>query len=289
MTKPNYQNFIFDLYGTLIDIITDETEPQLWEDLARYMYEEFSVKYTAWGLREAYLKLCAEYEEKLKEILHVDHPEIRLSWVFEKLVNFKHEEPENENEQEVEMTESSDLPFDPKDIRLDPNLEELTDPKIQKLCIYFRERSRDKLELYPGVREVFVAIKKAGKKVFLLSNAQRSFTVKELDDTMLTGCFEDVFISSDKYIKKPQPEFLEMLIEKNELKKEECVMIGNEINCDIGIAAACGIKSVYLNTYDHPKREINADIKKLGITDEALKPTIIQGWKLFEIKKALGL
>ena len=32
----NYENYIFDLYGTLIDIHTDEGEQKLWKALAKY-------------------------------------------------------------------------------------------------------------------------------------------------------------------------------------------------------------------------------------------------------------
>ncbi len=30
----NYQNYIFDLYGTLLDIRTDEDDPLLWDRMA---------------------------------------------------------------------------------------------------------------------------------------------------------------------------------------------------------------------------------------------------------------
>ena len=31
-----YQNYLFDLYGTLVDIHTDEDSPAAWEALARF-------------------------------------------------------------------------------------------------------------------------------------------------------------------------------------------------------------------------------------------------------------
>ena len=33
--KKQYDNFLFDLYGTLVDIHTDEEKDALWEDCAR--------------------------------------------------------------------------------------------------------------------------------------------------------------------------------------------------------------------------------------------------------------
>ena len=32
-----YDNYIFDLYGNLVDIHTNESKPSLWENMARYM------------------------------------------------------------------------------------------------------------------------------------------------------------------------------------------------------------------------------------------------------------
>ena len=31
-----YENYIFDLYGTLVDIHTDEEKTELWEKLAQF-------------------------------------------------------------------------------------------------------------------------------------------------------------------------------------------------------------------------------------------------------------
>ena len=33
---PMYKNYFFDLYGTLVDIRTDEQKPSLWRDLAEF-------------------------------------------------------------------------------------------------------------------------------------------------------------------------------------------------------------------------------------------------------------
>lgn len=35
--RKAYQNYIFDLYGTLVDIHTDEDSPQLWASFALYL------------------------------------------------------------------------------------------------------------------------------------------------------------------------------------------------------------------------------------------------------------
>ena len=47
-----YRDCIFDLYGTLVDIHTDEERPQLWEDLAAW-YQEHGAPYAPEELQAA--------------------------------------------------------------------------------------------------------------------------------------------------------------------------------------------------------------------------------------------
>lgn len=48
-----YQNYIFDLYGTLVDIHTDEDQPAAWAALARF-YSYYGARYAPDELRAAY-------------------------------------------------------------------------------------------------------------------------------------------------------------------------------------------------------------------------------------------
>ncbi len=235
-----YKNYIFDLYGTLIDIHTDEEQPELWRFLAKYLSVNFGKEYEYRKLRNDYLKICKVEEKQLAAKNGSKYPEIRIEWVFRQLIG-------------------SPCPED----------------EMRRLCVAFREQSRDKLVKYDGVSETLEAIKATGGRVFLLSNAQRSFTEKELSDTGLTQYFDDIFISSDMGIKKPDGDFLSQLINKHGLKKEECVMIGNEVLSDIGVASTVGIDAIYLNTYSHTPEEIsrdlkicNADLRKVTIVDD---------------------
>ena len=50
-----YHDCIFDLYGTLVDIRTDETRPRLWEELAAW-YRENGAAYEPEELKEAYFR-----------------------------------------------------------------------------------------------------------------------------------------------------------------------------------------------------------------------------------------
>lgn len=50
---PEYQAYFFDLYGTLIDIHTEEGDHELWEFMAKY-YAYKGAKYGSWELRWRY-------------------------------------------------------------------------------------------------------------------------------------------------------------------------------------------------------------------------------------------
>ena len=69
------KNILFDLYGTLIDIHTDEERVEFWNALARKTkkYKEYNPTL----LRNQYLKICHELSEEKEEIEILD--------VFEKL------------------------------------------------------------------------------------------------------------------------------------------------------------------------------------------------------------
>lgn len=235
-----YDNYIFDLYGTLIDIHTDEEDPALWEKMTDYLKENFAAEYTPKVLRQRYLEICAEEEQNLAKESGAEFPEIKIEKVWVRLV---HEGRSND--------------------------------QIRALCIFFREASRDKLVVYEGVTETLDKLKKMGKGIYLLSNAQRVFTEKELSDSGLSDYFDDIFISSDQGIKKPQKEFLQRLLTKNSLSYEKCVMIGNDIFSDVGVAFKNGMESVFLNTYDFSEKKIDNELSELGVKGSRLMPVIV--------------
>ncbi len=264
--KKEFDNYIFDLYGTLIDIHTDEEQPVLWEKMAQYLERNFGAVYTAKALRKRYLEICKDEEKKLQQKNKAKWPEIRIEDVWVRLIK---EGIDKESADTTDTTDTTDISG-----TTETNLAD--SPEIRKLCVFFRELSRDKLVVYDGVIEVMDKLKASGKGIYLLSNAQRAFTEKELEVAGLTDYFDDIFISSDKGIKKPQREFLEKLIKDNSLISEKCVMIGNDLLSDVGVAFANGINSVFLNTYDYSDKKIDEELTELGIKGSKFMPLIVE-------------
>ena len=84
-----YKNYIFDLYGTLIDINTDESYDDLWEEMANF-YAINNAEYTPLELKEAYHRICKIEEARLiKRHKEIKHHEIDIHNVFKRLYGDK--------------------------------------------------------------------------------------------------------------------------------------------------------------------------------------------------------
>ena len=86
-----YETCIFDLYGTLVDIRTDEEKPGLWEKLALF-YAYHGALYTPDELRNSYRRLTGEMtagQEALRRDAHEAFPEIRIEEVFQAMFRGK--------------------------------------------------------------------------------------------------------------------------------------------------------------------------------------------------------
>lgn len=217
---------IFDLYGTLVDIRTDEEKPELWSALAEH-YAALGAVYTPDALQKAYLRLVHQEEQRLgagSADTHEAHPEIQLEHVFRAM-------------------------FAEKGIPAD-------EATVTAAGRRFRELSMAYIRLYPGVPELLKALRAAGKKIWLLSNAQRMFTAYEMDRLGITECFDGIYLSSDYGCKKPDSRFFRILLEERQIPAGSAVMIGNDGRCDIAGAKAVGLATVYIRSNISPKEAL---------------------------------
>ena len=79
--KYAFKNYIFDFYGTLVDIETDEDSPVLWDTMAQ-IYQSYGANYTGESLKARYKELVQQAEEDLAKEKQVAHPEIDLTVIF---------------------------------------------------------------------------------------------------------------------------------------------------------------------------------------------------------------
>lgn len=241
-----YQNYIFDLYGTLIDIHTDEHSKNFFKKYAKWLRKQgFSFE---WKLfYKLYTTIEREYRENAAKEGRYIKPEIQVEDVFRDVFS--------------------------------ANGYELTDEQIGHLCESFRRLSLIYLCLFPDTLACLEGLKKAGKKIYLLSNAQRSFTWQELEMTGLVPYFDGILISSDENCMKPDPEFYNICCERYGLDKTQSVMIGNELKSDMAGAKAAGIDGFYINRFAvfHEESEpLYKYVSKDGSLLEVLTQTGVQ-------------
>ena len=199
------KNIMFDLYGTLIDINTDEENIGFWIKLnKKYKYSN-----DFFDLKNDYLKECM--------ILEKDKEEIEILDVFKKLFSN----------------------YDSKDVAL-----------------YFRKISTKYIKLYKNVIKMLKELKKKGYKLYVLSNAQASFTIPELKKLKIYKYFDDIAISSDYGVKKPNEEFYISAMNKFNILPSDTIMIGNDYECDIAPANKLGIKTIFIKSNLTPKNQL---------------------------------
>lgn len=221
-----YENYFFDLYGTLLDIWTDEGKPSLWSGVAEF-YSLCGASYTSEEIRGRYLALCAEETAVLAGAcpqLGAEGVEIDLLNVFQRL-------------------------FEEKDIAASTD-------RVEDTALLFRALSFCRApQLMEGVKKTLNGLRQRGAHLYVLSNAQSCFTLPELRRLdLLDGVFDGIFLSSDFGAKKPAPAFFNAALAQAGLSCSQVLMIGNDPDADIRGADLAGMESRYIHTWQSPPR-----------------------------------
>lgn len=219
------QSYLFDLYGTLVDIRTDESMPSFWKRIALFL----SLQGAAYGQKELQQTYLSAVEKEIDRCAAIrpaiprEHIEPDILPVFRYL-------------------------YEQKGIEAD-------DHRAADTALVFRTLSMVKpVRLYPHVLTVLETLRNRGRGVYLLSNAQAAFTLPEMEKLGILNCFDDIVLSSDAGVKKPDKAIFQHLLSKNGLRPETCVMVGNDAEADMGGAASMGIAGRYIHTNLSPER-----------------------------------
>ncbi len=229
-----YTDLVFDLYGTLVDIHTEEND-LVWEKTAIY--------FGFYGARYSGPELKAAFEAALRK------REAKAGQSYECFPDIPFEEVMAELFREKGVTVNADA--------LGVNAAQL-----------FRISSLDYIRLYPGALEALAKLRKAGYRLWLLSNAQAIFTAYELRLLGLGDQLDGIYLSSNYQCRKPDLRFYRALISDRKLDVSKTLMIGNDRQTDIAGAKAAGMATLYMHTDLTPADQAEADEKKaIGKTD----------------------
>lgn len=220
-----YTDLIFDLYGTLVDIHTEE-DALVWEKTALY-FGFYGAHYTGDELKTAFRAAMQQREAKAGQSYEC-FPDIPFEQVMTELFCAKG------------IGENADA--------LGVNAAQL-----------FRISSIEYIKLYPHALEALAMLREKGFRLWLLSNAQHVFTAFELRHLGLGEQLDSIYISSDYGCRKPDVRFYNALLAEQKLDVTKCLMIGNDRDTDIAGAKAVGMDTLYMHTNLTPSEQAEAD------------------------------
>ena len=209
-----YTDLIFDLYGTLLDIHTEEND-LVWEKTALY-FGFYGAHYTPQELKTAFQAALAAREAKAGQSYEC-FPDIPFEQIMAQLFR-------------------------------DAGVEENADTLGINAAQLFRISSIEYIRLYPHALEALAYLRRRGYRLWLLSNAQRIFTAYELTALGLGEQLDGIYISSDYGCRKPDLRFYRALMDEQRLEAKNCLMIGNDLHTDIAGAKAAGMATLYMHT-----------------------------------------
>ena len=212
------RGLIFDINGTLTDILTNEGYDDLYRVLGNFlMYQGISMSFDE--VKRIYFEINKKQRGRSQE----EYPEFDAVGLFAEIIE----------KNATDYTKS--LPK--KKLSLLPEI----------TAELFRAASLFQLKLYPDVKETLKRLKKK-YRIAAVSDGQAVWGLPELNAVGLAGFFSPLLISSDYGYRKPDHRLFKKALKKMDMKPEEVIFIGNDLYRDIYGANKTGIKSVFFKS-----------------------------------------
>ncbi|MCC7058655.1 MAG: HAD family hydrolase [Burkholderiaceae bacterium] len=204
---------IFDLYGTLIDIETDESMEEIYRAIAHYLGYH-GIDLNRRDLRERYYRIMAQQKEACAE----EYPEIDVEAIWNT------------------MLRQEGIASAPGRRRL-----------ARVLAQLYRAISRKRLQLYPGVVRTLDALRPL-YRLALVSDAQPCFALPEMRAVGLAGYFHPIVISAHHGFRKPDRRLFGKALALMKLAPAEAIYVGNDMFRDVHGAQSSGIRSIFVES-----------------------------------------
>lgn len=207
------KGLIFDLYGTLIDIETDESMEEIYRAIAHYLTYH-GICLHRWGVRERYYQIMAQQKEARAE----KYPEIDVEAIWNTLLR------------------QEGLEAAPTRRRL-----------ARVLAQLYRGISRKRLQLYSDVKGTLDELRPV-YRLALVTDAQPCFALPEMQALGLVGYFDPIIISARYGFRKPDRRLIEKALARMNLGPADVVCVGNDMFRDIHGAQLLGIRSIFVDS-----------------------------------------
>ena len=216
------KGILFDLYGTLIDIETDESLDGIYRGIAHYLTYH-GVYLHRWQVRDRYYQIMKQQKEKRGE----EHPEIDVEAIWNELLEQEGVKGGHERRRIALI-----------------------------LAQIYRGISRNRLQLYPGVKKVLDALRPT-YPMALVSDAQPCYALPEIKAVGLGGFFKPIVISAPYGFRKPDKRLIQKALDDMKLLPSEVICVGNDMYRDIYGARRLGIKTIFVDSNQGDKYHEN--------------------------------
>src|SRR4030042_4768159 len=216
------KGIFFDLYGTLIDILTDEVDPWVYSTLSRYLsYRD--IKIEPKELKKTYFE---DIQSQLKQS-NETCAEVDVYKIFSTMLH-----------RYGNKTYSKSA--------------------IVDTAVLFRSLTMRRFEVFQGVYEVLASLVKK-YELALISDAQWTFAEPEMAMLGLTRFFKFRVLSSRLGFKKPDVRLFDMALKKLMIKPEESVYIGDNPPKDLMGAKKAGMTFILFRSEFKPYNDFQPD------------------------------
>ncbi len=215
----------FDLYGTLIDIRTDEGSDAPWMFLSRFIADHGGDVMDGGAIRSWFADRLARAVADMggDDPEHGRFPEPDVLPIYINLLGICGIRGTGGGESHA-----------------------------REAAWGFRRSSTSLLRAYPGAIDFLGHLRAAGLRTVLVSNAQACYTRPELRLLGLDAALDRIVISSEEGVRKPDPELFRRALRAEDVEPSRAIMVGNDERSDIRGAAGAGVAGVYLRTAISP-------------------------------------
>lgn len=151
----------------------------------------------------------------------------------------------------------------------------------KKVDAYFSEHLGEGYKMMEHAHELMTVLKNNGYKLYAGSNGVAKTQWQRMKGAGITHFFEEVFISEDIGVEKPDPHFFHHIFDTlNAHTKEEFLMVGDSLTSDIKGANNAGIDSVW---YNYAEVSVDAELAQSTYTITSLLELL----HLFNLKRGV--
>jgi len=216
------KGILFDLYGTLIDIETDESLEEIYRSIAHFLTYH-GIYLHRWEVRDRYYEIMKQQKEKRGE----EYPEIDVEAIWNSFLR----------------QEGIGAPLARRQL-------------ATILAQIYRGISRKLLQLYPDVKSVLNKLRPT-YRMALVSDAQPCYALPEMKAVGLEGYFDPIIISADYGFRKPDARLIKKALDTMKLVPAEVICVGNDMYRDIYGGSQLGIKTIFIDSNQGAKSHEN--------------------------------